>query len=116
MLDERLRRAMKSRKGVTEKKMFGGVCFLLLGNMLCAASKDHFMFRVGKEQDAKALKRPGASPMGFKGRRFPGFVWVDPNSCDSRAVKRWIALADNYVGTLPPKSKRVSIRRNNPRG
>jgi TfoX/Sxy family transcriptional regulator of competence genes len=102
-LAARLRRALAGRRGVTEKKMFGGVCFLVRGNMLCGTGKQDFMFRVGKAQDAKALSRPGARPMDFTGRPFPGFVWVDPASCNARQLKSWIALAEKYVGKLPAK-------------
>lgn len=86
--------------------MFGGVCFLLRGNMLCGTGKTDFMFRVGKEQDAEALSRPGARPMDVTGKVMKGFVWVDPDACNGRALKRWIALVENYVGTLPAKGKR----------
>ena len=103
VLARRLRTALKGRKMVAEKKMFGGACFLLRDNMLCGTGKEDFMFRVGKEQDAEALSRKGARPMDFTGKKFPGFVWVDPAACDARALKRWIALAESYVGTLPAK-------------
>ena len=83
--------------------MFGGVCFLLRGNMLCGTGKTDFMFRVGKEQDAEALSRKGARPMDFTGRAMKGFVWVASASCDGRALKRWIDLAEKYVGKLPAK-------------
>jgi TfoX/Sxy family transcriptional regulator of competence genes len=104
-LANRVRGALKGRKGITEKRMFGGVCFLLRGNMLCGTAKARFMFRVGKEQDAEALARPGARPMDFTGRKLAGFVFVDP-ACDARALKRWIALAEKYVAALPPKEKK----------
>ena len=102
-LAARIRRQLAGRKGVSEKRMFGGVCFLLRGNMLCGTGKTDFMFRVGKDQDAEALARSGARPMDITGKAMKGFVWVDPESCDARALKRWIALADSYVATLPPK-------------
>lgn len=102
----RLRTALAGRKGVSEKRMFGGVCFLLRGNMLCGAGKTDFMFRVGKSQDGEALARPGARPMDITGRKMPGFVWVDP-ACDARALKQWIAFAEKYVGALPGKRKRA---------
>lgn len=104
-LAERLRVALKGRKRIAEKRMFGGVCFLLQEHMLCGTGKPGFMFRVGKAQDHTALARPGAVPMEFNGRRFEGFVWVDPDTCDTRALKGWLALAERYVGTLPPKTK-----------
>jgi hypothetical protein len=104
-LAARLRRALEGRRGITEKRMFGGMCFLLRGNMLCGTGKMDFMFRVGKAQDAEALARKGARPMDITGRKLPGFVWVDPASCDARGLSRWIALAERYVGELPAKPK-----------
>jgi hypothetical protein len=86
--------------------MFGGVCFLLRGNMLCGTGQEKFMFRVGKAQDAAALARPGAKPMDITGRVMQGFIWVDPARCDARAIGRWLAMAKAYVGTLPAKEKR----------
>jgi TfoX/Sxy family transcriptional regulator of competence genes len=99
----RLRKAFAGGKNISEKRMFGGVCFLLRGNMLCGTGKTDFMFRVGKEQDAEALSRKGARPMDFTGKVMKGFVWVDPASCDGRALKRWIEIAEKYVGRLPAK-------------
>jgi TfoX/Sxy family transcriptional regulator of competence genes len=99
----RMRRAFAGRRNIVEKKMFGGVCFLLKGNMLCGMGEDKFMFRVGKDQDAAALARRGAKPMDITGRVMKGFVWVNPARCDARALKRWIAMAEAYVGRLPAK-------------
>src|SRR5262245_6226458 len=101
----RIRRQLAGRKHVTEKRMFGGVCFLLRGNMLWGTATKDFMFRVGKEQDAAALARKGARPMNFTGKVMKGFVWVDPDGCDSRALKAWLAMAERYVGKLPAKEK-----------
>lgn len=86
--------------------MFGGVCFLLRGNMLRGTGKTDFMFRVGKEQDAEALSRKGARPMDITGKVMKGFVWVDPASCDARSLARRLRLAEAYVGRLPAKRKR----------
>lgn len=105
-LAARLRKALAGRRSVGEKKMFGGVCFLLKGNMLCGMGEDKFMFRVGKDQDAAALARPGAKKMDFTGRAMKGFVWVDPSKCDTRALKSWIAMAECYVRKLPAKTSR----------
>jgi hypothetical protein len=97
----RLRKILAGRRGITEKKMFGGACFLQRRHMLCGAAKQGFMFRVGRAQHAKALARRGASPVVMRGKALEGFVWVDPGACDARALKRWILLADSYVSTLP---------------
>jgi TfoX-like protein len=104
-LAERVRAALRGRRGVSEKKMFGGVCFMLRDHMLCGTGSGRFMFRVGKENDAAALERPGASAMAFNGRRYVGFVWVDAG-CDARSLRRWLDMAESYVTTLPPKRKR----------
>ncbi|HEY8251668.1 MAG TPA: TfoX/Sxy family protein [Burkholderiales bacterium] len=103
-LAERVRKALSGRRAITEKKMFGGTCFLLRSHMLCGTGKQGFMFRIGRAQHVKALAR-GARPVVMGGREFEGFVWVDPGSCDARALKRWIVLAEDYVGALPPKRK-----------
>jgi len=101
----RLRRQLKGRRAVSEKKMFGGVCFLLRNNMLCGAGRNGFMFRVGKEQDAMASRRKGARPVRMRGRRLSGFFWVDPDVCDARSLKAWLKLAQSYVAPLPAKRK-----------
>lgn len=104
-LAKRLRSALARRKGVTEKRMFGGTCFLLKNNMLCGTGSGRFMFRVGKEAHATAAKRRGARPVVMRGRRMEGFIWVDPDVCDARSLKSWIGLAAHYVGGLPPKRR-----------
>ncbi|HEV8581576.1 MAG TPA: TfoX/Sxy family protein [Thermoanaerobaculia bacterium] len=67
-LAQRMRRALSLRAGITEKKMFGGYCWMLHGNMLCGVEVGRFMFRVGKDLEGEALARPGASPMDITGR------------------------------------------------
>ena len=104
-LAERLRVALARRRGVTEKMMFGGTCFLLRGNMLCGTGSGNFLFRVGKDAHAAAVKRRGAKAMVHGGRRMEGFIWVDPSACDAKSVKAWIGLAIACVGKLPPKKK-----------
>lgn len=101
----RLRAALGGHRTVTAKKMFGGVCFLLRDHMLCGSGKHGFMFRVGRAQHARAVKRRGASPVVMRGREFEGFVWVDPAACYARVLKSWIVLAEDYVSALPPKRR-----------
>lgn len=104
-LAERVRKALAGRRGVSEKRMFGGVCFLLNGNMLCGTGTGKFMFRVGKAAHAAAVKRRGAEPMEMNGRTMEGFLWVDPAACDARGLRSWLGLAVDYVGALPRKNK-----------
>lgn len=102
-LAERMRTALRSRAGVVEKKMFGGYCWMLHGNMLCGVEVGRFMFRVGKEHEAEALSRRGARPMDITGKPMKGFVWVDASDTAGKALEAWIELAARYVGGLPPK-------------
>jgi len=102
-LAERMRQAFKSRSDIQEKKMFGGFCWMLRGNMLCGVEVGRFMFRVGKEREAEALSRPGATPMDITGKPMKGFIWVDADQARGKTLASWIAFAERYVGSLPPK-------------
>ncbi len=95
-----------SASPVTEQKMFGGVCFMLAGNMLVCASPRGLMVRTGKDGYAAALARPHAAPMRQGDREMPGFVIVAPDGVASaRDLKAWLARALEFVGTLPAKAK-----------
>jgi hypothetical protein len=99
----RLRRALAGRRAIAEKRMFGGLCFMLRDHMLCGIGWDGLMFRIGEAREAVALARPGATLMEIGGRKMRGFVWVDPAQCRARDLARWVALAEQYVASLPPK-------------
>ena len=106
-LNARFRKALPLGIETTEKKMMGGVCFLLNGNMIGAASRSktgegHFMFRVGKDNDTAAGARPEAQPMVQGGRRKRGFFFVD-ESCGEDDLTAWAGLAVSFVKTLPAK-------------
>ena len=103
LLADALRAALNGTNGLSEKKMFGGLGFFINGNMLCAADKGLYVFRVGKEQEAEALTLPGAEPMAFGERRIGSFIFVDVADCADEALKEWITLARGFVDTLPPK-------------
>ena len=102
-LAERMRAAMHARENIVEKKMFGGYCWMLNGNMLCGVEVGRYMFRVGKDLEAEALSRPGARPMDITGRPMRGFVWVSADAADGADLGRWIELAERYVGALARK-------------
>ena len=91
LLSMRFRDALPVRKGYSEKRMMGGLCFMLNGNMIGGAdrTKDgqgRFMFRVGKEGHEKALKLKGAQPMIMGGRTMRGFIFVDEKDCKGKAL------------------------------
>ena len=107
-LTQRFRDATGSLNNITEKRMMGGVCFLLNDNMLGGAdrTKDgdgRFMFRVGKALEAEALTRDGATVMEQGGRRMSGIIFVPEKACDAKAVREWVRLALSFVETLPAK-------------
>ena len=104
----RFRSALDGMEGISEKRMMGGVCFLLNGNMIGGADRPkdgtpRLMFRVGKDNQAEADKLPGAQPMEMGGRRMSGFYFVDAEDCDEDALKQWMSQALKFVTTLPPK-------------
>ncbi|MGH9662501.1 MAG: TfoX/Sxy family protein [Bryobacteraceae bacterium] len=87
-----------------QKRMFGGVTFLVNGNMLCCASKSGLMVRVGAAAEEEALASPFARPCMGAGRRMAGFIMVEPDGISSAAdLKRWLAMARRYVEALPQK-------------
>ncbi len=89
---------------VEEKRMFGGLCFMLDGHMLCGVHKDGGMFRVGKERHETALAMEGVSEMAFTGRKMGGLVEVtEAVMADDAARARLLALAMENVHTLPPR-------------
>jgi hypothetical protein len=102
-LAEQMRAALKTCPGITERRMFGGYCWMLNGNMLCGVEVGRFMFRVGKELEADALGRPGAKPMDITGRPMRGIIWVQAKNAEGPALRDWIEFASRFVSALPHK-------------
>lgn len=102
-LADLMRAALGDRPGVTEKKMFGGICWMLNGHMLAGVETGRFMFRVGKARETEALARPGAEPMNFTGRRMGGLVWVEADAAVDAPLTSWIDLASQFALSLPPR-------------
>jgi len=103
-LADRIRKLLAKRKGVSEKKMFGGLAFMFRGHMCCGVVKETLMVRLGPEQYAKALAAPHARPMDFTGRPLKGFVYVDPAGFKTdAALRQWIKRAINFAVSLPAK-------------
>jgi TfoX/Sxy family transcriptional regulator of competence genes len=99
----RIRQALRGKEGLTEKKMFGGVAFLLEGNMLVGVMGERLLVRTGPQEHAAALKRPHAGPMTFTGKPMRGFVVVEPAGfATGQDLRNWISLALGYVRELPP--------------
>lgn len=103
-LAEILRAELADTPGIVEKRMFGGIAFLVDGNMLCGVHRDGAMFRVGKANEPEALALPGVQPMAFTGRPMGGFVDVsDAALADDATRARLMALALGFVRALPAK-------------
>ena len=103
-LAERVRGVIGDDPNTSERKMFGGICFMLDGNMLCGAHPKGAMFRVGKALAPEALKIDGVTPMQFTGRPMGGMVDVSDDCMQDDARRRHIMqLALAFVGALPAK-------------
>ncbi|MEM8945208.1 MAG: TfoX/Sxy family protein [Planctomycetota bacterium] len=99
-----MRDALATLDGVTEKRMFGGLCFMLNGNMLCGVDKAAGMARVGKNNEAAALALAGVEPLSFTGRKMGGMVDVTPEVLEDETTLRAVLdLALDFVGSLPAK-------------
>lgn len=88
---ERVRKALSGRRGVSEKKMFGGIAFMLNGAMCCGILKEDLVVRVGAALNAKALAQPHVRPFDFTGKPMAGIVYVAPAGYQSgAALGKWI--------------------------
>src|SRR5205823_1338940 len=105
-LAERIRQRMARRKGIEEKKMFGGIGFLLNGNMLVGVWKESLVVRLGKEEGEEALKEPHVKEFDITGRPMRNWVLVGPEGVeDDEQLSGWIQRAMKFVGALPAKEK-----------
>ena len=103
-LAERLREVFGGRRGVTEKRMFGGIAFMVNGYMTVGIVGDTLMARVGPEQYQAALRMEHVREMDFTGKPMKGYVYVAPAGFDAQAdLEAWVERCLQFVGTLPPK-------------
>lgn len=104
-LAERVRVELAALTPFTERKMFGGLAFLIGGNMACGIVRSELMVRTGPERYDEALARPHAGPMVFTGRPMKGMVFVAPDGLGDNDLASWVRLGAAYAGTLPSKSR-----------
>lgn len=105
-LAERVRASLYLVSGALpdEKRMFGGLCFMIAGNMCCAVLGDRLLARVGAEAYAARLREPGATEMDFTGRAMKGMVMVDAAVlAEESDLQRWLTVCFDFVRTLPAK-------------
>lgn len=103
-LASRVRAALGRRRGLDEKKMFGGIAFLAGGHMFCGVIGEDLVVRVGKEAWGDALARRHARPMDFTGKPLTGYVYVAPPGVRTAAsLRAWVNRGLGFARTLPPK-------------
>lgn len=103
-LAQRLRAKLAGSEGLSEKKMFGGLGFLLNGNMCCGVIKNNMVARIGPKQYQDALKIRHARIMDFTGKPLKGFVYVEPPGIENEDdLDAWLERCQNFVTELPPK-------------
>lgn len=101
---ERLRVALRNVDGIAEKQMFGGVSFLLGGNMAIGVVGDDLCVRVGPDAFDDAVELPGARIMDFTGRPMKGWVFVSPGGyADESSLEAWVKRGTDYAESLPRK-------------
>ena len=103
-LARRVRAALGPLPSLDEKKMFGGVGFLIHGNMACGVHGQDLIVRVGPDRYPEALSRPYARPFDMTGRPMSGWVMVDPAGCENdEQLEAWVSQGAAFVQTLPAK-------------
>jgi TfoX/Sxy family transcriptional regulator of competence genes len=102
-LADRVRAVLPVDTEVTERRMFGGLAFMLGGHMFCGVVKDTLMLRLGAEGADHALDQPHVWPMDFTGRPMKGMVFVDPEGLRGDALRQWVDAAAGHARDLPPK-------------
>ena len=100
---DRVLKVLEGREGLTERKMFGGIAFMLNGNMCCGVTNDDLMVRVGADGLEYALDQPHARPMDFTGRPMKGFVFVDAGAVGDRVLRQWVQRGVTFAESLPAK-------------
>jgi hypothetical protein len=103
-LDARILTIIDRWKNVSTKKMFGGVCHLIHGNMFCGVYQRFLILRLGEATAAAAMSKAHARPFGITGRPMKGWVMVEPNGIEAdEALTGWLKKARHFAQALPPK-------------
>jgi len=104
VLANRLRNIFKDRQQVEEKKMFGGLCFMVSRHMCCGIVGDRLMARVGAENYDRCLSMKHVKEMDFTGKAMKGMVYVAPEGIsEDKALRNWVQTCLTFIDTLPPK-------------
>jgi TfoX/Sxy family transcriptional regulator of competence genes len=104
-LASRVRALLGDRGDVSERRMFGGLTFMVSRHMCCGVNNDELIVRLCPEDEEAALAMPHARPMDFTNRPMSGFVTIAPAGLSDRALDRLIAAAVAHAESLPPKPR-----------
>ena len=108
-LAERIRGILADRHDVSEKRMFGGIAFMIRGHMAVGIVKEELLVRVGPEAYADLVGQAHARPMDFTGRPMKGFVYVAPPGLEADVdLGRWVGHGVSYAASLPAKAGSVN--------
>jgi len=103
-LADRVKALLKGKRSVTEKKMFGGLCFLVNGNMACGVEKKKLVVRVGPVDYEKCLKQKHVRKMDFTGKPLKGFIYVMPDGLRrTDSLNKWVDKGIQFAKALPKK-------------
>ena len=104
ILEGRIRAVLEGQPGLTAKKMFGGVGFMVNGNMACGVNKLDLIVRVGPKNYEEALSKAHTRPFDMTGRPMKGWVVVLPDGYAAEAdLRAWLGQGLDFVLSLPPK-------------
>ena len=102
-LATRIRTHLGKRIGLIEKKMFGGIAFLLNGNMCCGVHRDSLIVRLDPRETDSALSEPHTHVFDLTGRPMKGWILIDSEGLSGVQLGRWVNRAAKYAGALPAK-------------
>ena len=103
-IESRIENVISSWKNTDHKKMFGGVCHLMNGNMFCGVHKDFLILRLGEENGTRALSRQHVRPFDITGRPMKGWVMVAQDGFQADDdLAAWLNQAREFASALPPK-------------
>lgn len=115
-LGDRIRDLLDEEKGVSERKMFGGLAFMVDGNMSVGIVGDELMVRVGPDAWEKSLAEDHVRVMDFTGKPMRGYVYVDPTGIKTKPkLRKWVTRGVAFARTLPKKKKKAAKKKPRPR-
>lgn len=102
ILDQKITNTI-SKWGTERKKMFGGTCYLIKGNMMCGVYKEYLILRLGEMQAEETLGQPYVRQFDITGRPMKGWVMVEESGFEGPALEKWLSKARDFASSLPPK-------------